>query len=203
MYNKSFKLLLKKKNSIQKGGQKWNQLLLKRITQTMDPLVFCFWIVAWLWGRELDKAQKRLPSGKGRDEVHGFGQSQSVFPLSGLLFPYSLLLPSPSFLLPPFLPAPQQQCHSGRTSEQLQVCVLLADLPGWLLHTSHSHCICPSQGPSVSDLIWLKKNLCFLLMQQIMIKNSLITVASLNPIFFLIPYPILYGNLNKIVFGNV
>lgn len=75
--------------------------------------------------------------------------------------------------------------------------MLVVDLRGDCCIQAVPTAVGPNRGPSVSDLIWLKKkkNLYYLLMLQIIIKNLLTTIASLNQTFFLIPYPILYGNL--------
>lgn len=91
--------------------------------------------------------------GVGGVRAHGFGQSPTVFSPSFFLFPHSLLPHSCPQLF--FL-----HTNSNATlNSLLQMCVLMVDLRGWLSHTSYSHCVCPNLGPSVPDLIWLKKSL--------------------------------------------
>ena len=91
------------KNPTLKRGQKWNQSVVKKTTQTMDPLVF----VCGLWLDSGVKSSTRSRSLQRRGEVHGFGRSPKCASLSS---PFPTLPPSfsPPFLLLPFLPAQWQ-----------------------------------------------------------------------------------------------
>ena len=79
------------KNPTLKRGQKWNQSVLKKTTQTMDALVF----VCGLWLDSGVKSSTWSKSLQRRDEVRGFGRSPKCASSRSSPFP---TLP-PSFFL--------------------------------------------------------------------------------------------------------
>ena len=102
------------------------------------------------------RAQHGPGACRGGVKSMGLGDLPNVLLLSHLLFLPSLLpfLLRFCFCLFFLHSDSSPTVHWLQTNQRL--CALV-DLPGWWLLPSSSHCICPSKGPSGSDLIWVKK----------------------------------------------